>query len=159
MERPKPKAPKIKPLIVVRTQIVDPSSGRFLLCQRADTGQWEFPGGKIDTREDLTAAAMREVGEETEAEIILTSPFSIFERRILGRKPGKEHLTGRLFIGHVATAELVSDPAALRPDPKEVAAIRWCHREEIPGFRLRPEMPNILAITAQIEQNQIDLAA
>lgn len=159
MERPKPKAPKMKPLIVVRTQIVDPSSGRFLLCQRVDTGQWEFPGGKIDPREDLTAAALREVKEETKAEIILTSPFAIFERRILGPKPGKQHLTGLLRISHIATAELVSDPSALRRDPDEVAAIRWCHKEDMSGFRLRQEMSNILALTAQIELGQMALAA
>lgn len=159
MERPKPKAPKIEPLIVVRTKIIDPSTGRFLLCKRAKTGEWELPGGKIDPLESLDAAAHREIGEETNAVINLTSPFRIYERIILGPKPGKEHLEGMLRIGHVATAELVCDPAVLQPNPDEVADMKWHCPGQPLNLPLRREMPNILAVAARLELQQIALAA
>lgn len=37
----------------------------FLVLLRADTGRWEFPGGKIEAEEKAVDAAHREVEEET----------------------------------------------------------------------------------------------
>ncbi|MFN5514981.1 MAG: NUDIX domain-containing protein [Cyanobacteriota bacterium] len=39
--------------------------GRLVLIQRRDTGQWGLPGGLVDWGETLTAAARRELKEET----------------------------------------------------------------------------------------------
>jgi 8-oxo-dGTP diphosphatase len=44
-------------------------SGKLLVARRAAdvhlSGYWEFPGGKIEEREDPSAAAVRELREET----------------------------------------------------------------------------------------------
>lgn len=54
------------PILVVAGIIV--RDGRVLICQRqrADAYglQWEFPGGKVKTGEDLPAALRRELEEE-----------------------------------------------------------------------------------------------
>lgn len=45
-----------------------PSSTRYLLVKRAKepgAGKWSLPGGSVELGEDLFAAAVREVGEET----------------------------------------------------------------------------------------------
>jgi 8-oxo-dGTP diphosphatase len=43
-------------------------AGRVLICQRRETQafalQWEFPGGKVETGEELDAALRRELREE-----------------------------------------------------------------------------------------------
>jgi 8-oxo-dGTP pyrophosphatase MutT (NUDIX family) len=41
------------------------AEGRVLLMQRADSGEWDFPGGAVELGETLTDALVREVGEET----------------------------------------------------------------------------------------------
>lgn len=40
-------------------------TGRVLLCKRADTGEWAFPGGRIEDGETARQAAVREAEEET----------------------------------------------------------------------------------------------
>jgi 8-oxo-dGTP pyrophosphatase MutT (NUDIX family) len=40
-------------------------AGRVLLMQRADNGEWDFPGGAMELGETLTEALVREVAEET----------------------------------------------------------------------------------------------
>jgi 8-oxo-dGTP diphosphatase len=41
------------------------ADGRVLLCRRADTGQWNLPGGGLEAGESPWEAAAREVKEET----------------------------------------------------------------------------------------------
>ena len=54
--------------------------GKILLLRRADrgfdAGLWEFPGGKIETGEELVAALEREVREETGLEVSVGRPFA-----------------------------------------------------------------------------------
>ena len=44
-------------------------AGEFLLMQRSDNGHWGLPGGYLEPGESVTAAAAREVVEETGVEI------------------------------------------------------------------------------------------
>jgi 8-oxo-dGTP pyrophosphatase MutT (NUDIX family) len=41
------------------------AAGRVLLMQRADNGEWDFPGGAMELGETLSEALTREVAEET----------------------------------------------------------------------------------------------
>lgn len=57
-----------KPLIYVVAAAVLDTDGRVLMAQRPEgsrhAGQWEFPGGKIETGETPEAALVRELREE-----------------------------------------------------------------------------------------------
>lgn len=49
-------------MLVVGVALV--RSGRVLAARRADTGGWEFPGGKVEPGESPEDAAVREIAEE-----------------------------------------------------------------------------------------------
>jgi 8-oxo-dGTP diphosphatase len=57
----------VKVVLVSAVALIDPD-GRVLLAQRPEgksmTGLWEFPGGKVETRETPEAALIRELEEE-----------------------------------------------------------------------------------------------
>lgn len=78
-------------------------------------GQWEFPGGKVEAGEDLSAALVREIEEELHARISVLdevvdddSPWRISEKHVL-----------RLFL-----ATIVLEEPVLGADHDE---IRWLH--------------------------------
>ena len=65
MIRPEPdydKALGIRPSV---SAVIFDRRGRLLLQQRSDGGQWGLPGGSVEIGESITAAAAREVLEET----------------------------------------------------------------------------------------------
>lgn len=53
---------------IVVTAAILVADGKVLICQRHHTDaygmQWEFPGGKVEEKEDLRSSLMRELGEE-----------------------------------------------------------------------------------------------
>ncbi len=54
--------------ILAASAVVRDRDGRYLLVQRAnppEAGHWTLPGGSVDEGESLSAAASREVLEET----------------------------------------------------------------------------------------------
>ena len=55
--------------IGVRTLVRD-EAGRVLLVRHTYTGGWHFPGGGVNKRETAIDAAVREVREETQIELI-----------------------------------------------------------------------------------------
>jgi hypothetical protein len=52
-------------VVALALAVVRGHSGRVLLARCTDTGNWELPGGAIEPGETATAAAEREVLEET----------------------------------------------------------------------------------------------
>ncbi|MFF4484694.1 NUDIX domain-containing protein [Streptomyces sp. NPDC001520] len=80
---------------------VDPT-GRVLLIQRADepfAGCWALPGGHVDAEEDIPAAAIRELAEETG--VCLTAD----ELRELGTwgTPGRDPRGRYVTVAYLAT--------------------------------------------------------
>jgi A/G-specific adenine glycosylase len=68
---PRPRSLKLEEIEAVVAIIA--RDGRYLIQQRADkgllAGLWEFPGGKVEPGESLTAALKREVREEVGVEV------------------------------------------------------------------------------------------
>ncbi|MCS6931836.1 MAG: CoA pyrophosphatase [Acetobacteraceae bacterium] len=106
--------PAARPAAVLVPVLLRPAP-TVLLTLRAPTlsahaGQVSFPGGRIEPGESAEEAALREAEEEVGLDRAAA--------RVLGRLP--EHLTGTGFRITPVLAVL-PPPAALRPDPSEVA--------------------------------------
>ena len=54
------------------------SNGQVLLEQRADSGLWSVPGGRVDPGENITMTAIREVKEETNLDVNIQGLFAIY---------------------------------------------------------------------------------
>lgn len=113
--------------------------GRYLLIQRSATVaaplSWAFPGGAIEPGEDEPAALVREMHEELGVRV----------------RPGQRVWTWRRehppLELHCWTAELLD--GELRPNPAEVADVRWLTHDEIralPG--LLPSCIDLLNVMA-----------
>lgn len=93
--------------------------GRVLAARRSApaelAGGWELPGGKVEPGEDVSAAAIREIGEELGCVVVVTGTLS-------GAVPVTESL------------ELVAVTASLTsgdPVPTEHDAIRWLAADQL----------------------------
>ena len=100
--------------------------GRYLVCQRPPEkrhgGLWEFPGGKVEPRESLLAAARRELAEELNVDVV-----SIGEVLYRRQDPGSE------FQIEFVSAEIRGDPEAL-----EHSAVAWVSIAELKSLSLAP---------------------
>jgi len=64
--------------VVVAYAIARDRGGRVLLVRRADDGNWELPGGRVEVGETMSAAVRREVFEEAGITIALTGVSGIY---------------------------------------------------------------------------------
>jgi mutator protein MutT len=112
--------------IVVAAAVVE-RDGRFLVTRRQHgvhlEGLWEFPGGKCETGEGLTACLARELREE------LAVGSSINERILttVHDYPGKS------IELHFFRCELSGEPV-----PQMGQEMRWVTRDELGGLAFPP---------------------
>lgn len=103
--------------------------GRFLMIRRAEGilagGSWCFVGGAIEAGETQAEAVVREFREEVAGHIRPISKVWEYTR------------PDGLLVLHWWLVELERD--TLRPDPAEVAELRWCRPDEIEA------LPHLLA--------------
>jgi len=136
----------LKPAAVAITLVeTDDGSGQaaFLLTRRAarmraHAGQWALPGGRCDPGETLEQAALRELEEE----LGLTLP----PENILGVLDDYPTRSGYVITPVVAWLD---DPAALAPNPDEVASVHrirldHMHADDAVAFETIPESPRPL---------------
>lgn len=77
-----PRAPATsRPLVDVAVGLLLREDGRFLMCTRppgkAYAGYWEFPGGKLESGEDVVAALKRELAEEIGVQLTSASLWQV----------------------------------------------------------------------------------
>jgi 8-oxo-dGTP pyrophosphatase MutT (NUDIX family) len=114
------------------TVVLDEPGEHILLAWRhrfvVDRWVWELPGGYVDDTEDGSAAAAREVEEETG-----WRPGSL--RHVLTFQPiiGSVDCPHELYVAY--GAERVGEP-----DDDETEAVRWVALAEVPGMIARGEI-------------------
>lgn len=103
---------------------------------RAHSGQWSFPGGRVDDEDhDVAAAATREAEEE-----IGLAPSSVEVLGLLGDVPTPTGYTITPVVGWVDPP-----PASYSPNPIEVAEVL-----ELPLRRLRE--PGVVEVMGDVER-------
>lgn len=117
--------------LVSMAVIVD--GGRLLLIRRSVAEGdlvWALPGGTVEPGESAGQAAVRETFEET--------GLTVKAVKMLGERVHPD--TGRLIV-YVACA--VVDGTARAASPREVAAVAWAARDEIPRYVPRGLYPPV----------------
>jgi len=119
---------------MIVTAAVIERDGCFLVTRRQQgvhlEGYWEFPGGKCDEAETLTACLARELREELD----------------VGARIGPEVYTvthaypERSVELHFFQCELAGDPR-----PQIGQEMRWVKREELPSLEFPPADAELIA--------------
>jgi len=103
---------------------------RVLIAQRPPHkhlgGEWEFPGGKIETQESPREAVVREIQEELGCAITT----------IRALPPSVHHYPGVSIALHPFVARL--ETGSPEPQPHEHTALNWLDRSALRTARLAP---------------------
>lgn len=130
-----PAAPAAGGLLPAAYALVRNSVGQVLLVRRADDGNWELPGGRIDVGESACDAVVREVAEEADVDIKVTAVSGIYSHpgHVLDY-PG-ERTYQQLAICFHARA---FDDIHARPDGTETTAAGWFDSEQLDDVVMHP---------------------
>ncbi len=114
------------PPIVSAGAVVSRSGRQVLLVHRPKYDDWSFPKGKLDPGEHATAAAVREVAEETGLDIRLGPPLATQTYEVGNGSPKVVHYwAGRLVGG---------DDVSTYQRNAEIDDVRWVPMEK--AYRL-----------------------
>jgi 8-oxo-dGTP diphosphatase len=109
--------------------VIKDKEGRILLVKHVPRrggfwqGKWICPGGKLEYGETIERGILREVKEETNLEIRLTTPLIAFDRVV---KQGEETRLHVIYIDYLA--ELIG--GELKP-AGDVGQAIWVRKEEL----------------------------
>jgi len=99
--------------------------GQVLIAQRPAHGLlgglWEFPGGKLQPGEDLPACLQREIREELDAEIEVSSPVGVYRHAYTHFRVTLHAFRCRLSGGK-------------QPRPLEASELRWVRPAELQAY-------------------------
>src|ERR1700730_2388868 len=85
------------PKIDIRTAVFD--RDRILLVREREDGLWTLPGGWADVGDSPSAAAVREVKEESGYEIAVKKLAAVYDRDKHGHPPIAHHVFKLFFLG------------------------------------------------------------
>jgi 8-oxo-dGTP diphosphatase len=136
-------------MIEVAAAVIQRADGAFLLAQRPAgkvyEGYWEFPGGKVEPGEPLSAALARELHEELGIDIQAAYPW-------LTRVYSYPHGTVRLNFFRVTRWRG-------EPHPREDQAIAWqCAGGELLAPMLPANAPVLASLALPVEYAITDAA-
>lgn len=103
--------------------VVDDGSGRLLMVQRADRGEWSIPGGYADVGLSGAGVAVKEAKEET--------GYDVEVRTLLGEYNNLQH-GGQRVPQYTLIYHCWVIGGAPKPHPEEVLDLKWVKRPEVP---------------------------
>lgn len=106
--------------------------GKILLIHRKDEEHWEIPGGKVETNESPTEAAIREANEEIGVKVELKKPFY----------SGEFVHNGELYLWHCYLSELEKGEPETKED--KIDEVKWFEPEKLEDIDLAPNLEQIL---------------
>lgn len=122
-------------ILDVVAAIICSAEGKVLAAQCPSTkhdGGWEFPGGKVEPGEALSAALVREISEELALDIAVEKLLCTVERDYPAY-----HVRLHCFICHLLGGELVL---------REHAAVRWLAVDELDAVDWLPADEDVLPL-------------
>lgn len=126
-------------LVVVRR----PTDGKFLMVQEFASSGWWLPGGRVESGEPLTEAAVRETREEAGVDIQLRGILRLEYYSSMPRSAKHSHSSyASTRIRVIFYAEPLHSAAAPKAVPDyESAGASWIGVEELPSLVLRGSEP------------------
>jgi len=121
-----------KEIMVAVGAVIKDDSDRVLLVKHRPErggfwqGKWICPGGKLELGERIEDGIKREVKEETNLEIRLTTPLVPFERIVESEGQTKLHVIYIDYLAEISNGDL-------KPD-SDIGEARWVPRKEIPSI-------------------------
>lgn len=131
-----PSAPRPTVLVQAAFAVVRDGRDRVLLCRRADTGNWEIPGGSVEAGESALNAVRREVEDGTGVLITVTGVSGIYT------DPGYviAYPTGKVRQQFAVCFHARPTAGAIRPDCQESAQVGWIRPDQLDRFPIHPGM-------------------
>ncbi|MCU1263352.1 MAG: hydrolase [Bryobacterales bacterium] len=121
--------------------------GKVLICQRRPDGahplKWEFPGGKVESGEEPTAALSRELREELGIAARIGAEFARYEYAY----PGKASIQ-LLFFSVTEFAGEIRNLVFER--------IEWCQRSQLDRYDFLEGDLALIQLIGKVEINQIE---
>jgi ADP-ribose pyrophosphatase YjhB (NUDIX family) len=132
-----PEAPPANSLSPTAFAAVRDEAGRILLVRRADTGNWELPGGRVELGESAVVAAEREVAEESGVTIKVTDLLGVYS------DPGHVMLypaTGEARQQFAVCFHARPVNGGPEPDHDETCEAAWVQPRQVPRLPMHPSM-------------------
>ncbi|TYL45585.1 NUDIX domain-containing protein [Nocardioides sp. BGMRC 2183] len=140
--RPAP-GPATRPPVRAAGVVTFRPGREVLLVHRPKYDDWSFPKGKLDRGEHPTAAAVREVAEETGLHVRLGPPLADQEYPVNGRSKVVHYWTGRV-VGE-------DDVSGYRPNA-EIDAVRWVPIDQAADLLSYPHDRDTLADALEVRR-------
>ncbi|MBV8993953.1 MAG: NUDIX domain-containing protein [Pseudonocardiales bacterium] len=130
-------APQAQHLLPVVYAAVRNDRERVLLVRRADDGYWELPGGRIEVGESASAAAVREVAEQTSVPITITGLAGVYSdpSHVVAYPCGKG-----IYQQVAVCFHAVSHAYHPQPAYEETTAAAWFEPAQIAQLAMHPAM-------------------